>query len=66
MYAYLPQNKQLKLGRMDYHIQCIIRSAVTSSAPKISMQKNEIRDTVKKQSSGPTSHDSDVIGLTCG
>ena len=51
---------------MSFLVYNFIRSAFTSSGSKISMWRNEVMDTVKKQRSGLSPCDFDVMGLKCG
>lgn len=51
---------------MNFLIYNFIRSAVISSGPKTSMQRNEVRDMVKKQRSRLSLCDFGEIGLKCG
>lgn len=70
--VYMPthlwkQALYLKLiGRMSYLVCNFIRSALTSCISTISIQKNEARGEVKRQSSGINPCDSVMIGLKHG
>lgn len=52
--------------RMNYFVCNFIWFALISCSSKISIQKNKVREKVKKPSSGPNPCDSDVIGLKRG